>query len=166
MLYAPDPPVTEPDAHVYQIPESPSPAECGAYGFGRLFATHLAILLNTPITLPLYRSNPFDRRRCPRVESYELTTAGHSVLVTVFDHRPPLSRGTLTVFGIHLDGRRIEFEPVGHGEMEWQLARTLWIAITDYEIAANRAKSQAQVEPVASADRSDRAVQVGAEVSR
>jgi hypothetical protein len=155
--------MVEPDAPVHQIREFPSPTECGAHGFGRLFATHLAILLNTPISLPVYRANPSERRRCPRVESYELTTVGHTVLVTVFDDQPSWSREPLTVFGVQLDGHRIEFEPVGHGEMEWQLARAVWIAISDREIAANRASIEARGGPVGT-QRPGQTRPVGAEV--
>jgi hypothetical protein len=135
-----EPPGIEPDAsHVQISAEPPSGYESGSHTFGRLITAHLQSLLRTPIDAPVYRENPFGRRPCARAQSYEFTTAGHQVRIVYFEYRPDWCYDSLPGYAVFLGDQRLPFDPATYREIEWQIARTLWIAVTDRQIAAERA---------------------------
>ena len=73
------------------------------------------------------RQNPFDHRPCPRAWTYEITIAGHDVVVTAYE--VPTHGGTLTRHTITLDGHHVPFlvrRPAVH--LIWQLALATWRA--------------------------------------
>ncbi|MFF5230252.1 hypothetical protein [Dactylosporangium sp. NPDC000521] len=143
MLSTPEPPQLEPDAYQQQITPEPASAEYGAHTFGRQITSGLQRLLGTPVDPPSYRCNPTDRRPCPTAQEYTFTAAGHQVVITCFEATHPLRRGTMPAYAIHLDGQRLPFEPYTYRDVDRQLARTVWIAITDLQFAAERDASPA-----------------------
>ncbi|GAB1690712.1 hypothetical protein [Krasilnikovia sp. M28-CT-15] len=127
----PVPPKLEPDTPAQQISAEPQPAEYGAHTFGRLITTRLGWMLGTRITPPLYRGNPFDHRPCPRAQTYTLTVGYRSVLVTAFEHTPTGLRDSLPAYAISIDGERVPFRLAGYRHVEWQIARTIWLALNN-----------------------------------
>jgi hypothetical protein len=132
-------PALEPDADTVTIFGTPSDGETGAISFARDLARHLERLLQTPVTTLVYRTNPGDRRRCPVVQTYELDIGDHHVAVTCYETTHPLMRGPVPEQAIVLDDQRIPFDrPTYLEPLEWQLARAIWIAVTDRETARQR----------------------------
>ena len=131
MLFTPEPPQLEPDVEAHQIPAEPNPAEYGVYSFGRNIAAYLARLLGVDVAPPVYRENRWDIRPVPKASTFELAVGQHHVLITLFEVKPALVRDSLPAYAIELDGRRVPFELSSYSDVDWQLARTTWIAITD-----------------------------------
>ena len=143
MLSTPEPPVLAEDAYIMQITTEPTVGELGVHTVGRQIAGHVARLLGVTVTPPLYRENRQDQRQLSKASTYTLTVDDHTVLISMFDVKYALIRDTLPAFTIHLDGDRVPFELVGHSEIDWQLARTIWIAVSDLRIAAARQAREA-----------------------
>lgn len=139
MLSTPEPPILEADAYTQQISVEPRPGEYGVHTFGRAISTYLSELLHTTVAPPVYRENRWDQRKVPQASTFELTVDDHTVLITKFEVKYPLNRDTLPAYAIALDGQRLPFELSSYRDVDWQLARTLWIAITDQQFAAERA---------------------------
>jgi hypothetical protein len=137
-------PALEPDADTVTIFAAPSDREPGAITFARDLARHLEQLLHASITKLVYRANPCDRRPCPRVQTYELDIGDHHIVITCYETSHPLIRGPVPEQAVVIDAQRIPFERPAYLEpLEWQLARAIWIAITDREMAAHRDEPQA-----------------------
>jgi hypothetical protein len=134
-----DVPVLAADAHVEHVPADPVAAEYGSWTFTRDLGTHLSRLLHAPVGELLIRTNPWDRRPCPKVTVYVVAVGEHRVEVTACETTRPLSRGPVDAYHVLLDGVPVEFERTYRERLEWELARAIWIAVTDREIAAQRA---------------------------
>ena len=143
MMSTPEPPILEADAYTQQISAEPRPGEYGVHTFGRAISAYLGELLRTTIAPPVYRENRWDQRKVPMASTFELTVDELTILITKFEVKYPLSRDTLPAYAIALDGQRLPFELSSYRDVDWQLARTLWIAITDRQFAAERAASDA-----------------------
>jgi hypothetical protein len=134
-----DVPVLAPDAHVERVPAEPVAAEYGSWTFTRDLAAHLARLLHEPVGELLIRTNPWDRRPCPKVTVYAVTVGEHLVEVTAYETTRPLTRGPVDAYHVVVNGQPVPFERSTFLErLEWQLARAIWIAVTDRQIAAQR----------------------------
>jgi hypothetical protein len=145
-----DVPALEADAHVEHVPTQPqSTFEYGSWTFTRDLAHHIGRLLHLPVGQMLIRSNPWDRRPCPKVSVYDLTFGEHRILITNYETTHPLIRGPIDTYAILVDDQPVPFERTTYADpLEWQLARTIWIAVTDRQIAAERATRDAgQVTP-------------------
>ncbi|WP_433616821.1 hypothetical protein ACQP2P_15930 [Dactylosporangium sp. CA-139114] len=150
MLSTPDPPDLEPDAYTMPISAQPTPGEYGVHTFGREISTQVARLLGVHVDPPIYRENRWHRRPVPHASTFELTIATratHTVLVTMFEVTRPLSRGPVTAYTISLDGQRLPFELTSYRDVAWQLARTIWTAVSDTDSAAARAAVDAAHDP-------------------
>ncbi|MET7397351.1 hypothetical protein ABZS66_28085 [Dactylosporangium sp. NPDC005572] len=153
MLSTPEPPELAEDAYTMQITTEPTVGELGVHTFGRNIAVHVARLLDVPVATPVYRENRQDRRRLPKASTYALTAAAHTVLISMFDVKHALIRDTMPAYTIHLDGVRVPFELGSYRDVDWQLARTIWLAISDLHIAADRqAREAAEQGNAAAAD--------------
>ncbi|MGI5243172.1 hypothetical protein [Dactylosporangium sp. CA-139066] len=129
MLTTPPPPRLADDAYTMPISTTPTVGELGAHTFGRTITQHLTTVLRTQIDPPIYRENRQDQRHLPKAATYELTITAHTVLITSFDTNHPLSRTPLRVYAIEIDDNRIPFELTGNHDTEWQIARTIWLAL-------------------------------------
>ncbi len=143
MLFTPDPPELADDAYTMRITAEPTVGELGVHTFGRAVAGHVARLLGVPVDPPLYRENRQDQRRLPKASTYTLTVADHTVLISMFDVKHALLRDTLPAYTIHLDGARIPFELATYRNVDWQVARTIWIAVSDRQLTAERQAREA-----------------------
>ena len=120
-------PTIEADARADEIPLAPRPGELGAHEYGRRIALWLARLFDAPIQSVTYRENPWDRRACPRAQTYEIRIKGHLVLVTSYDAPTRDGHGTTTAHAVHVDGQRVPFTPrPGAANVPWQLASAAW----------------------------------------
>ena len=152
MLCTPEPPELADDAYTQQITAEPTGGELGVHTFGRAVAAHLTRLLTVPVAAPVYRENRQDRRRLPKASTYTFTLDANAVLITMFEVKHALIRGTMPAYAIHLGGVRVPFELTGYRDVDWQLARTIWIAISDLRIAAERqARAAGDADSAASA---------------
>jgi hypothetical protein len=143
MWSTPEPPVLEPDAYTQQITVEPETGEYGVHTFGRDIAGHLARLLRTAVRPPVYRENRWDQPELPRASSYELTVDHHTVLITTFEVPGVLTSSTMPAWTIHLGGTRVPFEATSYRNVDWQLARNTWLAISHLQLAAQRAARDA-----------------------
>jgi len=103
------------------------PGEPGAHAVARDLAVWLSRLFDRPAQAVRVRRNPFEQRPCPRAWTYEITVAGHEVVVTAWE--VPTLGGTLTRYAITVDGRGVPFvvrRPAAH--LIWQLALATWRA--------------------------------------
>jgi len=138
-----DVPVLAPDAHVERVPAQPVAAEYGSWTFTRDLARHLGRLLQEPVGDLVIRTNPSDRRPCPKVTVYAVTVGEHLVEVTAHETTRPLTRGPVDAYHVVVDGQPIPFERSTFLErLEGQLARAIWIALTHRQIAAQRTARQ------------------------
>ncbi|MGI5238743.1 hypothetical protein [Dactylosporangium sp. CA-139066] len=147
MLCTPEPPPLADDAYTCQITAEPVPGEYGVHTFGRAITTHLRGLLLADIEPPRYRENRRDERRLPKVCTWTCDVAGHTVVITSFEVKLPLLREPVPVYAIHVDGVRVPFEVSTYRDVDWQLARTVWIAVDDLRIAADRRAREAAGTP-------------------
>ncbi|GAA4259862.1 hypothetical protein [Dactylosporangium darangshiense] len=138
MLSTPEPPVLADDAYTMHITAEPTVGELGVHTFGRAVAGHVARLLGVPVDAPVYRENRQDQRRLPKASTYTLTVDAYTVLISMFELKHALIRDTMPAYTIHLDGARIPFELASYRDVDWQLARTIWIAVSDLQITAER----------------------------
>lgn len=121
------PPVLEGDARAWDVAAEAHPSEPGAHAFARDLALWLARLFDRPAQAVRVRTNPFEYRPCPRVWAYEITIAGHAVVVTA--HEVPALGGTVRRHDITVDGAHVPFvvrRPAVH--LIWQLACATWRA--------------------------------------
>ena len=101
------PPVLEGDARAWDVAAEAHPSEPGAHAFARDLALWLARLFDRPAQAMRVRQNPFGQRPCPRAWTYEITIAGHEVVVTAYE--VPTHGATLTRHTITLDGHHVPF---------------------------------------------------------
>jgi len=126
-LSAADVPTIEADARTADVPLTPRPGELGAHEYGRGIALWLSRLFDAPVQSLTYRENPWDRRSCPRAQSYEIGIKGHLILVTSYDVPTRDGAGTTTAHAVHVDGQRVPFTPrPGAANVPWQLASAAW----------------------------------------
>ncbi|MFG2042193.1 hypothetical protein [Dactylosporangium sp. NPDC048998] len=147
MLSTPEPPPLHTDAYTHQITAEPIVGEYGVHTFGRAITTHLRGLLHVDVDPPVYRENRRDERRLPKVSTWTSTVAGHTVVIASFEVKLPLLREPVPVYAIHVDGVRVPFEVSTYRDVDWQLARTVWIAVDDLRIAADRQAREAAGTP-------------------
>jgi hypothetical protein len=121
----------------------PTSWEPGNVTFTRNLARHLSDLLRLPIGPMRSRTNPYGRRPCAKVDTFEVTVGAHDIVVTAYETTHLLIRGPIPAYAVVIDGERIPFErPSTFERLEWQLARSIWIAVTDRQFAADRAAAQ------------------------
>ncbi|GAA1577377.1 hypothetical protein GCM10009827_119030 [Dactylosporangium maewongense] len=147
MLSTPEPPALADDAYTCQITAKPVGGEYGVHTFGRAITTHLRDLLHADIEAPRYRENRRDERQLPKACTWTCTVAGHTVVITGFEVKLPLLREPEPVYAIHVDDVRVPFEVSTYRDVDWQLARTVWIAVDDLRIAADRQARDAADAP-------------------
>ena len=102
-------------------------AEPDTHTVARELAVWLSRLFDRPAHTVRVRTSPVEQLPCPRGCAYEITVAGHEVVVTAWE--VPTLGGTLTRYAITVDGRGVPFvvrRPAAH--LIWQLALATWRA--------------------------------------
>ena len=121
-------PVVAADARIRDVATDCVSAEPDTHTVARELAVWLSRLFDRPAHTVRVRTSPVEQLPCPRGCAYEITVAGHTIVITA--REVPVPGGTVTRHAITVDDRPVPFvlrRPVVH--LVWQLAYATWRAI-------------------------------------